>query len=426
MDLEKERVRSARRKMSQDDFELLTVIGRGAFGEVRLVREKSAGPNAEVLVMKKIKKIDMLRKDEVRHVMSERDLMVTTAGAENEWVVQLYYSFTDSKYLYLIMEYLPGGDLMTLLMKEEILEEHVARFFIAELVLAIQSVHQLGYIHRDLKPDNVLIDAEGHLKLTDFGLCKGFREKDDAERGAVAAVVAAGTDSLGRGSVAAAAVANANANNNAGGDAAAAGGSAEEKIETWKKRRMKAYSTVGTPDYIAPEVFWKTGYGKECDWWSLGVITFETLIGYPPFYAEDSEETCRKILRFKESFAIPADPKISPAAEDLLRHLICAREQRLGFEGIKAHPFFLGVNWDTLRRSRAPFIPQLSGPLDTRYFDKFEELPGAELDSGSIRRRGKLDEKDLAFYGFSFKAPPKKPNQRASITEIFGPQTAKK
>jgi len=159
-----------RKKISVQDFDTLSIIGRGAFGEVRVVRKKD---NKKVYAMKIMKKNEMLKKNQVQHIRAERDVL---ALADNPWVVKLHFSFQDDKNLYLVMEYLPGGDLMTILMKYDILSEEQTRFYIAETALAIWSVHQLNYVHRDLKPDNILLDQEGHVKLSDFGLCKAFDE----------------------------------------------------------------------------------------------------------------------------------------------------------------------------------------------------------------------------------------------------------
>lgn len=148
------------------DFELLSIIGKGAFGEVRICRFKETG---EVVAMKKMRKSEMLEKKQVGHVKGEREIL---ANAKSPWVVDLKFSFQDELYLYLVMEFLPGGDFMTLLIKKDILSEEEGRFYGAEMVLAIEAVHSMNYIHRDLKPDNILMDKEGHLKLTDFGLCK--------------------------------------------------------------------------------------------------------------------------------------------------------------------------------------------------------------------------------------------------------------
>lgn len=167
-------LRDRRRPMSEADFEMITVIGRGAFGEVMLVRHRS---NARYYAMKKLRKADMLRKEQVNHAWSERHVLV---AANHPFVCQLCYAFQNKDYLYLVMEFLPGGDLMTLLIERDTLSEDQARFYIAEMVIAIDTIHKLGFIHRDVKPDNLLIDKDGHLKLSDFGLCKSFNVDMDS------------------------------------------------------------------------------------------------------------------------------------------------------------------------------------------------------------------------------------------------------
>jgi len=166
--LESEHLRARRSKMGVQAFEQLDIIGRGAFGEVRLVREKET---KNVYAMKKLRKAEMVSKGQVHHVRAELDVM-SQVDDSNEWVVKLHYSFSDDDFLYLVMEYVPGGDLMSLLMKRDILTEAETRFYAAQTVLAIDSLHKLSFIHRDIKPDNLLIDQDGHIKLTDFGLVK--------------------------------------------------------------------------------------------------------------------------------------------------------------------------------------------------------------------------------------------------------------
>jgi serine/threonine kinase 38 len=176
--------KESRKKTSTGDFESLAVIGRGAFGEVRLVRSKAKKDEAvEIFALKSMKKEMMVLKNQVGHVRAEREAL-SKASSENRWLTSLYYSFVDESHLYMVMEFLPGGDLMSLLIKEDTFSESVTRFFMAEAAHAISSVHALGYIHRDIKPDNMLLDARGHLKLTDLGLCKKVGEPspmDDPE-----------------------------------------------------------------------------------------------------------------------------------------------------------------------------------------------------------------------------------------------------
>lgn len=371
------------KKVSLDDFQLLTTIGRGAFGEVRVCRKKDTG---KVFALKIMKKTEMLKKNQVQHIRAERDVL---ALADNPWIVKLFYSFQDTDHLYLAMEYLPGGDLMTVLMKYDILTEDQTRFYIAETALAINSVHIINYVHRDLKPDNILLDSNGHVKLSDFGLCKAFENAPTPYLDQYKHVrpdnkqEATPRSKIGK----------------------------QEKTRMWKNRNRKlVYSTVGTPDYIAPEVFAQTGYGIECDWWSLGVIMYECLVGYPPFYADDPMSTCRKIVNWRRTLVFPDDANLSPQAEDLIRRMICDASQRLTFDQIKRHPFFRGVDWDNIRSTRAAIPVTLRSDTDTSNFDKFEESPAPVSNVGG-------DASDGAFVGFTFKRP-EKPRQQAVFSSL--------
>lgn len=148
------------------------------------------------------------------------------------------------------------------------------------------------------------------------------------------------------------------------------------KFKTERKNRIWAYSTVGTPDYIAPEVFGNKGYGQEVDWWSIGVILFEMMVGYPPFFADTPSDTCQKIIKWEKYFSIPNDAKLSNNAISLIKSLVSPAEKRLGLNGceeIKRHPFFKGIDWMNVRKLKAPFIPEIKNDWDTKYFDKFEE-----------------------------------------------------
>ncbi|KAI8917054.1 kinase-like domain-containing protein [Powellomyces hirtus] len=393
---ESEFLRLRRVRMGVDDFNTVKVIGKGAFGEVRLVQK---GDTGKIYAMKTLRKTEMVKKDQLAHVKAERDVLAESVNTP--WVVQLYYSFQDPVFLYLIMEFLPGGDLMTMLIKYDTFSEDVTRFYMAECVSAIDAVHSLGYVHRDIKPDNLLIDKDGHIKLSDFGLSTGFHKTHDStyyQRLLDNSNPASKIDAIGT---------------QKNIDLTF---SRKDRLATWKKnRRALAYSTVGTPDYIAPEVFLQRGYGKECDWWSLGAIMFECLVGYPPFCSENAHDTYRKIISWREHLYVPDDVHLSREAEDIIRSLLCDSEQRLKASQIKAHPFFRGVNWAEIRRTRAPFIPQLKSITDTSYFPT-EDLAGVPervndpsppngmdaMGAGTMEFMSNPG-KDLAFVGYTFK-----------------------
>ncbi|XP_064963018.1 uncharacterized protein LOC135637094 isoform X2 [Musa acuminata AAA Group] len=347
---ETEYMRLQRHKMGVDDFELLTIIGRGAFGEVRLCKEKTTG---HVYAMKKLKKSEMLRRGQVEHVKAERNLLA-----------------------------------------EDTLTEDVARFYVAETVLAIESIHKHNYIHRDIKPDNLLLDRNGHMKLSDFGLCKpldsssfpNLNEPDYSTGRNVKHVLDDKRSNV----------------------SPAPRRTQQEQLQHWQKnRRMLAYSTVGTPDYIAPEVLLKRGYGMECDWWSLGAIMYEMLVGYPPFYSEDPMSTCRKIVNWRNHLKFPEEAKLSPEAKDLISRLLCNVEHRLGTKGaheIKAHPWFKGIHWERLYQMEAAFKPEVNDELDTQNFEKFEETSGSvQTSSKSGPWRKMLPSKDVNFVGYTYK-----------------------
>ncbi|XP_057973007.1 uncharacterized protein LOC131161330 isoform X2 [Malania oleifera] len=384
---ETEYMRLQRHKVGIDDFEQLTIIGKGAFGEVWLCRAKSTG---EIFAMKKLKKSEMLNRGQVEHVRSERNLLVEV---DSRCIVKLFYSFQDSVFLYLIMEYLPGGDIMTLLMRRDILSEDVARFYIAESILAIHSIHQHSYVHRDIKPDNLILDKNGHLKLSDFGLCKTLDNK-------YSSILLENEDFTSQ---------SLNGTEENSSCDRAPWSMPKECLQQWKRnRRALAYSTVGTLDYMAPEVLLKRGYGMECDWWSLGAIMYEMLIGYPPFCSEDPRMTCRKIVNWKTCLKFPEEPKISDEAKDLICNLLCDVEKRAGTRGveeIKAHPWFKGIQWDMLYEMEAAYKPTVNGELDTQNFEKFTEVEGGPPCTipkvGPWRKM--LTSKDANFMGYTFK-----------------------
>ncbi|KAI0288941.1 kinase-like domain-containing protein [Russula brevipes] len=373
-------LRLRRTKIGLRDFRTVKVIGKGAFGEVRLVQKIDTG---RVYAMKTLQKVEMLKRDQLAHVRAERDVL---AESTSPWVVQLYYSFQDPLYLYLIMEFLPGGDLMTMLMKYDVFSEDVTRFYMAECALAIEAVHNLGFIHR-YQTGQYIIDKNGHLKLSDFGLSTGMHARTDGAYYARLIEQQLAPRHAARNSVEVTPI--------------HLTMTRAETIATWKKnRRRLAYSTVGTPDYIAPEVFMMRGYGKECDWWSLGAIMFECLVGYPPFCAENASDTYKKIVDWPHHLHFPEEVHLSTEALSLMRRLMTWSDNRAGVEDIRAHPLFEGVGWTSLRMMPAPRPPTLKSITDTSYFPTEEYADVPEVPAGVE----KLDaDKDLAFLGFTFK-----------------------
>ena len=351
--------RKAREKQTIRDYESLAIIGRGAFGEVHVCREKKTG---KIYAIKKIKKQVLIIKNQIRHVINEQIIM---SKASTPWIVELKASFQEGDYLYLVMEYLPGGDLMNLLIEKDILTEKEAKFYISELILAVESIHNLDCIHRDIKPDNILIDKNGHIKLSDFGLAKisdKLYEKEDEKYK--------------------------NFLKNKSND------------KNTKMTHNKNFSCVGTAYYVAPEVLKKSGYDKDIDWWSVGIILYEMLVGYAPFCSKETTEVCYKVLNWKNYLKIPKKIKLSEEVKDLIFKMIKNSDDRLGKNGaeeIKKHPFFKDVDWDNIRNSKAPFIPELKNEYDTKYFEKFEmKEPFYPKNINKFKR------KDAEYVGYEF------------------------
>lgn len=374
---ETEFLRLKRSRLGVDDFEPLKVIGKGSFGEVRLVQKKDTG---HVFAMKILRKADMLEKEQIAHVRAERDILVE---ADHQWVVKMYYSFQDAINLYLIMEFLPGGDMMTLLMKKDTLSEECTQFYIAETALAIDSIHRLGFIHRDIKPDNLLLDSRGHIKLSDFGLCTGLKKSHRTEFYrdlSQAKPIDFTTNPM----------------------------DSKRRAESWKRnRRALAYSTVGTPDYIAVEIFKQTGYTSACDWWSLGVIMYEMLIGYPPFCSETPQETYRKVMNWKETLMFPPEVPISNEAKDLIGGFFREMDQRIGgsngdFSEVKGHPFFNGVDWEHIRERPAAIPLQIKSIDDTSNFDEFPDVD-LKIPAAPSKEPSEVPSKDWVFINYTFK-----------------------
>uniref|UniRef100_A0A3Q2UP01 non-specific serine/threonine protein kinase n=1 Tax=Fundulus heteroclitus TaxID=8078 RepID=A0A3Q2UP01_FUNHE len=284
------------------------------------VRHKAS---KKVYAMKQLSKFEMIKRSESAFFWEERHIM---AFSNSPWIVQLCCAFQDDRHLYMVMEFMPGGDVVTLTINYDIPEEW-ARFYTAEVVLALDAIHSMGFIHRDVKPDNMLLDQHGHLKLADFGTCMRM-------------------DSSGM---------------------------------------VHCATAVGTPDYISPEVLQSQGgdgiYGRECDWWSVGVFLYELLVGETPFYAESLIGTYGKIMNHHNTLVFPEDAEMSQDAKDLICAFLTERKVRLGRNGvedIKVHPFFKNTQWtfDNIRDTVAPVVPELHSDIDTSNFDDIEVEKG--------------------------------------------------
>ena len=462
-------------------FDVIRVLGRGSFGVVRLVTEHASSttnptdrkdsstsasststtisptslvnsasgtanrslptgkPLADVFAMKVIRKSEMLRACQEGHLRAERDFLVAAEGSR--WVVPLIASFQDNTNLYLVMEYMIGGDFLGLLLREDVLDESVARWYVAEMILCVEEAHRMKWIHRDVKPDNFLICASGHLKISDFGLAfdghwahsqayhsgqrvgllekLGMRVRGDAQDVAEEAeavevqdelLIQNGTKAKPRGSEE---------------------GATREGLLNWRnrtERRKLARSVVGTSQYMAPEVILGQPYDGRCDWWSIGIILYECLYGRTPFYCENRQKTKERIVQHRSTLKFPAQERWSrPTSEsrrwlpppsetvvDLLESILTDKEVRLssrqyrhdtrvgrrlssaskpesplaryvysnGAEEIKSHAFFKGISWSQLHLCAPPFVPRVrENQSITKYFEDEKDILTDESSS---------------------------------------------
>ncbi|XP_051772791.1 LOW QUALITY PROTEIN: ribosomal protein S6 kinase alpha-2 [Ctenopharyngodon idella] len=328
-------------KADPSQFELLKVLGQGSYGKVFLVRKIKGSDKGQLYAMKVLKKATLKVRDRVRSKM-ERDIL---AEVNHPFIVKLHYAFQTEGKLYLILDFLRGGDLFTRLSKEVMFTEEDVKFYLAELALALDHLHSLGIIYRDLKPENILLDEEGHIKITDFGLSKEAIDHD-----------------------------------------------------------KRAYSFCGTIEYMAPEVVNRRGHTQSADWWSFGVLMFEMLTGSLPFQGKDRKETMALILKAK----LGMPQFLSPEVQSLLRALFKRNpSNRLGagpdgVEEIKRHIFFATIDWNKLyrREIKPPFKPAVGRPEDTFHFDP-EFTSRTPTDSPGVPPSANAHQ---LFRGFSFVA----------------------
>lgn len=356
------------------DYDIISPISRGAFGSVYLSKKRITG---EYFAIKVLKKSDMVVKNQVMNVKAERAIMMSQA--DSPYVAQLVATFQNKDYLFLVMEYLSGGDCAALVKALGGLPEDWSRKYVAEVVIAVQSLHDKGIVHRDLKPDNLLIDNRGHVKLSDFGLSRmgavgrlTVRERrrntstislsgsktNDALLHDPSISVVPGYFNLTKKAL------------QMRPDSPLEGSTLNAVLYDPAHATSTGPHFVGTPDYLAPETIRGQGQDAQSDWWSVGCILFEFLCGYPPFHANTPEEVFENILQGRIQWPdVPSDV-LSPDAIDLIKKLLTHHDERLNVEQIRSHPFFKTIlDWTTLYEEEASFIPQVENPESLDYFD---------------------------------------------------------
>lgn len=343
---------SERKCTKPSDFEFLKVLGKGSFGKVLLARHKEEN---SLYAVKVVNKSFVVRRNEARHMMSERNVLLKNKS--NPFLVELKYSFQTTGRLYFVMDFINGGELFFHLQREKTFSEETGKFYAAEIASALGYLHSKNILYRDLKPENILLDSQGHVKLTDFGLCK------------------------------------------------------EDMIDG-----ISPTTFCGTPEYLAPEMIKKRPYDRTVDWWCLGSVLFEIYFGLPPFYDRNTSTMYSKIC--SSPLELPSGErtqKLSPPARNVLFRLLEKDNKlRLGarhdVDEIKCHPFFASLDWNQMEKKllRPPFVPILKGSMDVSNFDSSftkEALPTSLLESANGRRNDAMNLKnssDDVFSGFSY------------------------
>lgn len=343
-----------------EDFDELKLLGQGAFGCVKLIRHKK---NKKCYAMKTLNKNYMNKKgiqENNANFMEERQILIN--GNACPWVINMNCSFQDKSNLYMVMEFMAGGDLFKLL-ERYTLPNHFLKFYAMEIILGIESIHNMNYLHRDIKPDNILLDRTGHIKLGDFGTC----------------------------------------------------------IKLDKNKMVRFGRAVGTPDYVPPEFLEAEGrmcsYGTESDYWSFGVVLYELIYNDVPFYGETNTAVYSNIMNYETTLQFPRDQDadITPESEDFIRNLITCRQKRFGQKGstteIKNHKWFTDNNawsWDNIQNEPVPIPPELKSETDTSYFDEVSEVNDnkANYDENFGNESREFNGSQLPFIGFSYNTIP--------------------
>ncbi|XP_055589567.1 cAMP-dependent protein kinase catalytic subunit beta-like [Uranotaenia lowii] len=294
---------------SLNNYDILKIIGTGAFGVVKLIRKKNSD---QYYAMKILSKAQIVQHKQIQHTINEKRIL---QSVNFPFLVHLETCAKDNSFVYLVMPFINGGEMYSLLRSNKRFSEDQSKFYAAQIALALEYLHYLNLVYRDLKPENVLIDHKGYVKIADFGFCKMIRDR------------------------------------------------------TW--------TLCGTPEYLAPELLQSKGYGKSIDWWTYGVVVYEMVAGYTPFYSVDQMKMFEKICKGK--FRFPAD--FSADLRDLVKNILQVDLSRRfgnlkdGTSDIKGHPWFKGTNWIAMLNGEvtAPFLPKISGQGDTSRFDYYEE-----------------------------------------------------
>jgi tRNA A-37 threonylcarbamoyl transferase component Bud32 len=328
------------KQVKNEDFKILKILGRGSYGKVCLVEYL---PTHEIYAMKSLKKDLLIREEKIESTLLEKEILETI---NHPFIINLIFCFQTEERINFVMPFIPGGELFQHLKKLKHFGELKAKFYAAQIALAIQHLHDKGYIYRDLKPENILMDEKGYLRITDFGLAKKIKEGE------------------------------------------------------------KANSFCGTPEYLAPEIINGVGYDKNVDWWSFGILLYEMICGIPPFYLQDLNKMYfliknEKNIKFDKKFLVSKD------ARDVITKLLEKNvEDRLsshfGIEELKNHPFFKSIDFDALLRKEieAPFLPRINDKTDVQNFDEVFTNEKLEMSNIASRNLSLVKENQYKFNKF--------------------------